>query len=175
MKRLVEAGFCMAMLGLASNASLAHEPGPHQHGVAQLQVAADGPLLTLTLESPLDNLLGFEHYPRTDKQKAAVRALDARMHEADALFVPTPAAHCAAQSVRLESLVFEPAPPSKTTGHADLDAEYQFSCAQPEALRDLEVRLFEGFPNMRRINVQVAGPRGQSGATLDPSKRRLSW
>lgn len=35
----------------------------HQHGVAILEVAVDGGTLRLRLESPLNNLAGFEHAP----------------------------------------------------------------------------------------------------------------
>ncbi|HUK03697.1 MAG TPA: DUF2796 domain-containing protein, partial [Burkholderiales bacterium] len=73
-------------------AAFAHEPSPHVHGVARLQIALDGPLLTLFLDSPLDNLLGFEHFPSTEEQKAAVAALDSRLRRAQSVFVPTPAA-----------------------------------------------------------------------------------
>ena len=44
----------------------AQAAGAHQHGVAQLEVAVDGNSLTVTLDTPLDNLLGFERGPRTD-------------------------------------------------------------------------------------------------------------
>ena len=67
---------CFAIFGWAMSPAMAHEPGPHVHGVASLQVAVDGNTLTLNLESPLDNVLGFEHAPRSEKQKAAVRSMD---------------------------------------------------------------------------------------------------
>ncbi|MGB0128732.1 MAG: DUF2796 domain-containing protein [Rhodocyclaceae bacterium] len=39
----------------------------HEHGVAKLDVASDGGALAINVESPLDNRVGFEHAPRTDK------------------------------------------------------------------------------------------------------------
>ena len=158
----------------ASAAAFAHEPGPHVHGVARLQIALDGPLLTLFLDSPLDNLLGFEHFPSTEKQKAAVAALDSRLRRAQSVFLPTPAARCASTSVKLESPVFTPKAPAAGDGHADLKAEYVFRCELPERLKDVDVRLFDGFPHMRRIEVQVAGPRGQASATLEVSRHRVN-
>ena len=155
-------------------AVFAHEPGPHVHGVARLQIALDGPLLTLYLDSPLDNLLGFEHFPSTEEQKAAVAALDSRLRRAQSVFVPTPAARCASTSVRLDSPVFEPKAPAAAGGHADLEAEYVFRCELPERLQDVDVRLFDGFPHMRRIDVQVAGPRGQAGVTLEAARHRVN-
>ena len=37
----------------------------HVHGAVQLEVALDGPTLSIALEAPLDSLLGFERAPRT--------------------------------------------------------------------------------------------------------------
>jgi len=51
---------------------LAHAAPAHVHGVAKMDLAVDGNKLTLSMEMPLDNLVGFEHLPKTDKQKAAL-------------------------------------------------------------------------------------------------------
>jgi hypothetical protein len=155
--------------------SFAHGPGPHVHGVATLTVAVDGNRLTLDLESPLDNLLGFEHLPRTEKEEGAVRDMAQRLNRAESLFVPTPAARCNPVSVKLESPMLQPEKPSASDGHADLDGEFVFRCERPEDLRDVEVQLFDGFPNMRQIDVQVAASRGQTAAKLSPERRRIAW
>jgi hypothetical protein len=168
--------FCWVFIScLVAVPASAHEPGPHQHGVATLQVAVDGGTLTLNLESPLDNLLGFEHVARTEQQKAAVRGMAERMNKAVTLFVPTPAAHCTSASVKLESPVLEPTKTAGGDGHADLDGEFMFRCEHPETLHDIEVILFDGFPNLRQIDVQVASPRGQAAAKLSPKQRRITW
>lgn len=53
----------------------ADNPGSHQHGAAQLQLAIDGNRIDLLLQSPAHNLLGFEHSPKTDEQRAQVAEL----------------------------------------------------------------------------------------------------
>ena len=75
-----------ALMGAAQAA------GAHQHGVAQLEVAADGNSLTVTLDTPLDNLLGFERGPRTDAERKAVQAMAQRLRDAARLVVPAAAA-----------------------------------------------------------------------------------
>jgi len=165
--------FCIA--AAAASGAFAHGPGAHVHGIAKLDVAIDGETLTLGLESPLDNLLGFEHMPRTDKQKAEVRAMAEALNKPAALFVATPAAQCASTSVKLESPVLEPTKKDAGDGHADLDGEFVFRCAHPEALRDIEVRMFAAFPHLRQVDVQVAAPRGQAAAQLTAKQPRISW
>jgi hypothetical protein len=155
--------------------ALAGNPGAHVHGSARLQVAVDGNTLSLQLDTPLANLVGFEHAPRTAQQKQALRAMADRLRQAAEIFTPTPAARCLVVSIELESPLLQPSPPAGGDGHADLDGSFVFRCADPAALRDLEVGLFASFPKLRRLDVQVAGPRGQSATRLSPQQRRVSW
>lgn len=76
-----------------------------------------GGQLEVALESPLDNLLGFERAPRTDKQRAAV----------------------------------------------------------PAHLKGMDVALMAAFPGLRKLGVQVAGPKGHSAPVLTPGKLAVNW
>ena len=164
------------VLALPTMAS-AHEPGAHVHGVAELRVSIDGGELEIALESPLDNMLGFEHAPRTDEQRAAVRTMAAKLRQAQTLFTPTAGAQCALASVQLASaalpadLLGEPKPAAPDAaqdedGHADLDATFSWRCTAPEQLKGMDVGLIQAFPGVRKLNVQVVGPKGQSATML---------
>jgi hypothetical protein len=169
----------------------AHEPGAHAHGVAELRIVVDGPQLEVELETPLDNVLGFEHAPRTDKQRAAVRAMAMKLRQPQ-MFRPTPAARCQSASTKIESAVLPPAllgestsmPPADAAtkpaagqedAHADLDASFTWRCAVPADLKGLEIGLLQGFPRMQQVNVQIVGPKGQSAKRLTAGQRSVSW
>ena len=158
----------------------------HEHGAATLHVAVEGDRLHLELSSPLDNLVGFERAPRSEKENAAVRRMAERLREPERLFVPTPEARCARASVELDSPVLDPAllgnaPKQRAAsakpagGHASLDAIVAFRCEQPSRLSGLEVKLFEAFPHLKRLDVQIAGAKKQSSAKLTPRNARVSW
>lgn len=176
-----------SFLTLTSAAALAQNPAPHQHGVARLDVAVDRDTLRLELSSPLDNVLGFEHAPRNAKEKAALQTSLKRLKQGDSLFALPPEAKCALVSADVHSPFPEtseagkPAPhkhghhEKETHDHADLDADYLFRCTAPTALRGLEVRLFQHFPRLRQIEVQLVGPAGQRGTQLTPRKATLDW
>lgn len=162
-------------IALASGAAVA-APHAHQHGVMTLTVGIDGEQLSIGVESPLDSLLGFERAPRTDAERRAARDLLAQLRGAAAsLFKPDAAAQCTLQGAEVRAGVLEPAPAaaSKTDEHADLDADYTFKCAQPGRLRTLEIGLFDAFKRLQRIEVQVAGPKGQRKATLERPQRSV--
>ncbi|MDR1349902.1 MAG: DUF2796 domain-containing protein [Zoogloeaceae bacterium] len=168
---------------------LAQEHAAHVHGVARLDVAIEGATLSLQLESPLDNLLGFEHAPANQAEEDQVKRMSAKLRAADRLFAPTSAAGCKPEKVTLESsaldaeLLGETGDEHETdahehedeAGHADLDALWQFHCARPEALQSVEIRLFRDFSGLRELEVQAVTPKGQRGATLTPEKRILTW
>jgi len=84
----------------------AHEA--HVHGVGQLDVALDGNTLSLHLDSPLANLVGFEHAANSAKDKQAVRAMSADLRAAGKLFVTSPAATCNLTAVSLYAGSIDP-------------------------------------------------------------------
>jgi hypothetical protein len=168
-----------ACLALAASAAAAHEPGAHVHGVAELRIVVDGPQLQIGLDSPLDNLLGFEHDPRTNLQRTAVRQMARTLRDAGSVFTPSAAARCRATGVLLassaalgESIA---ATPADGDGHADLDATFTWACDNPQALTGVDVDLMRHFPGLRRLKVQVAAPSGQRAIDLVPGNRSVAW
>jgi len=160
----------------------AHAGKAHEHGVAKVDVAIEGGKLTVALQSPLDSLLGFERAPRTDAERKAAADMLARLRSGGALFKADAAAQCTLSKAEVTAPVLDAANKAPVTGaaakategdHADLDASYEYTCAQPQQLRTLEVGLFDAFKRMQRIEVQVAGAQGQSKVTLKRPARTV--
>ena len=59
------------------------------------------------------------------------------------------------------------------TEHAELVADYVFSCHTIANLRQIEVGLFKVFPRLKRLVVQTAGQAGQTVQRLTPSASRI--
>lgn len=156
-----------------------HDHGPthaaHTHGVAKLEIAVDGPRLNIHLESPQEALLGFEHPPRNAKEKAAAETLMKTLGNGGDLFVLTVAAGCTPSSSAIEAAALQPAAKGKAEEHSDIDADYVYTCTHPDKLTGLEARLFDRFPRLKRLEAQVAGPRGQKAVKLTGKMRFLSW
>lgn len=145
----------------------------HQHGVAQLKVAVEGATLSILLESPLDNLLGFERAPRNPTERAAATALLSRLRAGEGLFVPTQGAGCRLTAASVSAPVLEG--DRAADGHADLTGEWRYTCAAPDKLTGLRVRLFNDYPRLKRIEAVVVSPRGQRAARLTARVPDLSW
>jgi len=58
----------------------------HEHGVAHMNVAFEGNELYIELISPAANIVGFEHQPRTQEQKAAVKTAIKKLEAGEKLF-----------------------------------------------------------------------------------------
>jgi hypothetical protein len=171
----------MAVILAASVATYAQHA--HEHGAARLEVALDGGKLSISLDSPLDNLVGFEHAPRNEKQRAALAKMTDDLKRTERLFELPAAAAC--EPVRAESthphVASQAAKPPHEDGkhghedaHAELQATWEFACARPEALGRITVRLFDVFRGIRRIEAQTATRKGQGSASLSAAKRELA-
>ncbi|NUZ06686.1 DUF2796 domain-containing protein [Piscinibacter koreensis] len=173
MKPISAAAFLLALASAASLAGAASKP--HEHGVVKLDVAVEGENLSVAMEAPLDIVLGFERAPRTDSERRAAADVLSRLREGAALFSPDAAAQCRRVRSDVRAGVLEAgARHPANTEHADLDATYEYRCAQPGSLRTLDVGLFDAFKRIQRVDVQVAGPGGQAKATLQRPARVIN-
>jgi hypothetical protein len=158
-----------------NSATVAEEA--HVHGAAKLQIAAEGEHLEVVLVSPLENLVGFEHAPRNDKERKAVKSMIDAFNKPGTLLTPTAAAKCSAEPAEITSPVtgHGTGKPAENDAHAELEAVIVYQCANPSALKGMEVRLFHAFPQLKRIRADIVSDRGQRSATLTAQRRSLSW
>jgi hypothetical protein len=174
LRRLAAGLLC---IGACAGSSLQAAPGKaHQHGAAEMQVAVEGELVSISLQMPLDSLVGFERAPRTAAERQAAASALERIRDAGRLFRLDAAAQCSLKSFDLDSgplQVAGQAPVQPASEHADLRANWEYRCAQPKMLAHLEVLLFEAFPRLERIQTQLALPHGQARRLLNRSSRGL--
>ncbi|WP_434704075.1 DUF2796 domain-containing protein [Pseudomonas sp. Z1-12] len=159
--------------------------GAHEHGVARLNAALDGQTLELELESPAMNLVGFEHAATSDADKAKVATVRAQLDKPLALFNLPAAATCTVAQQELESPLFGDEPDHEDHDedgdehhgeHSEIHAHYQFTCATPGALKNLDLAtLFKTFPATQKIQVQLIGPSGQKGVEVTAKAPALKF
>lgn len=160
----------LLLTALMSGIALAGKP--HVHGAGTLDVVVEAERLTIMLEMPADAVLGYERAPRTAAEKAAAEAMMAALRDGANLFRPAPEAACVLTGVQ----VADPFAGTRGGGdHADVDANYEFRCSRPAALKSIETTLFARFKRLYRLDVQRAGPAGQGSARLAPKDPVLRW
>ncbi|VVO20157.1 DUF2796 domain-containing protein [Pseudomonas fluorescens] len=165
--------------------------GAHEHGVGRLNAALDGQTLELQLESPAMNLVGFEHVATSDADKAKVAATRAQLEKPLTLFNLPKAAGCVVASQELQSPLFGDKPDADDDhnedakdsdghkqhhDHSEIHAHYQFTCATPDALKNLDLaNIFNTFPATQEIQVQLISPSGQQGVEVTAKAAALKF
>ena len=127
----------------------------HQHGNGVLEIAIEAKTLSGVLEMPLEALLGFEHAPKTSKEKSAQSKLETRLGLIDAWFEINSEAQCTPKSpqIKLDR--------DAITKHSDLLYTFSYSCSNPSALKEIRLLFFKEYPSVKEVKVEVASPKGQ--------------
>lgn len=94
LKRFNRLKFCftavLLLYGVCSQTAFAEgehrHHGSHVHGVATINVALEKNELYIELKSPAANIVGFEHAPRSEKEKSAVKEAEALLKAGENVF-----------------------------------------------------------------------------------------
>jgi Protein of unknown function (DUF2796) len=170
----------------------------HVHGESKLSIALEAGNVSMVLEAPAADIVGFEYEPSTDEQKAAVENAKAVLANPLDLFVLPDKAGCTVTSVSVEHLFeeheHEDDAHHEEDGHdADHDAEhnedhedheegthsefrasYELACSDPVRLNTIDFAFFDRFPNAQVIDVQAIGETGQSGFEVERGSPTIS-
>ena len=193
-KRIV---LTLAASGFLSSHALAKKKhyGAHQHGVATVNVVAEGNSITIQLETPADSIYGFEHEAKktadVKKRDAAVEQLKSKAQE---MFILESAINCKVVSTDVEPFVTERETAGKKAEthsivaqqsqqkkhshghhnkkaiHAEVHATFKFDCEKPLSGSTLSFALSSYFKALRTLKVQVLSGEKQSGLTVKNDK-----
>jgi hypothetical protein len=194
--RLFVVGF-----GLAAAAGAGHaqqrQAGTHEHGRGTLNIALEGTRLSMELEAPGADIVGFEHKARTQEQKAAVEKAEAQLETAEALFQLPASAGCVLEASRVsidsedhdhdhgaghdggndagskEGATGDAKDERSGDAHSSFRAEYAFECTSPGSLTSIALGYFKVFGGAQKLDVTVVTPKQQSRFEVTRAKPRI--
>lgn len=146
-----------------------HSQKAHSHGEGQLKLAVEGKNLHIEIEIPAHDILGFEHAPKTDEQKAAIKQAAALFSDSTKVFEFSPAAKCAPQG---QPQVTSAITDSKE-GHNEFSAKYVFSCEDTSKLTQLKILIFSRFTSLHKLKASAATEQQQTSQDLSPKNSVL--
>jgi hypothetical protein len=179
------------------------QAGAHEHGRGTLNIALEGSRLSMELEVPGADIVGFEHEAKTQKQKAAVAAAKKQLAAPQTLFELPATAGCALKDAKVafQAEDHDHGPgdgpkhhsgkdhgPKEGTkgdgksgpreGHADEEhsvftAQYTFDCKAPASLTTIGFGYFKAFAAAQKLNVTVIGPKQQNRFEVSRSAPRI--
>jgi len=170
----------------------------HEHGSAALNVAIDNSSVIIELDTPWNNLVGFEHAPSTEEQHALVDNSMATLNQPDQMFTFNGASCEATETVVESTLAMEDEhhddhdddhkdadghDEHDDHDHDDHDGEgethsevlvsYAFNCDNIGQLTSIDVNLLEIWSGFEDLDVQLIGPGGQTAVELSPEQTQL--
>jgi Protein of unknown function (DUF2796) len=182
---LFAVGIGLAVAAGAGNAQQ-RQAGAHEHGRGTLNIAVEGTRLSMELEAPGADIVGFEHKAKTQKQTTAVEKAEAQLEAADALFQLPATAGCVLEASRVaiegeghdhdhgadkdhdhkEAAKGDGKDTTKDEhaddGHSSFRAEYAFECKNPSGLTGITFSYFKVFAGAQKLDVTVVTPKQQS-------------
>jgi Protein of unknown function (DUF2796) len=167
------AGALALVLSLSGTSSANEEfdqHGAHEHGHLTLNVVVQDSLLSIELESPAANVLGYEHAPRTADEKAQWdRQLQWLRSGRDAVGVPV-AAGCQLSKVDIEA----PDPAAKgAQEHSDFRVRWQFQCRNAAALAWFEPWLIQKLLGVEEVDVNLVNGAVQKRLEASEPRQRI--
>ena len=167
--RWVVASVLLAMTSLV--ALPAHAGKAHRHGVGLMELAFEGNRLTVSVDIPLDSLVGFERAPRTEaERKAAADALVA-VRNAAAWMRLDAAAACRVEQASVSAPVLEGGKSASDDGHAQLEAQWVWVCNDLARVSRVEVNLFDLFKRLDKLEGQAVLLKGQKKFAVSRAAR----
>lgn len=190
--------------GLTTAEAQAEEVRHHQahvHGIAHMNVAIEGDTVHIEFSSPAANIVGFEHHPETAEQKKAIEASIEKLKAGDKLFKLSPKAQGKLTKSVVDTDIINASHPeshaehsdehdkhhksdkkhgkeehhtNEHESHSDYKAEYRFVCKRPEKLAQIEVMLFDIFPGIEHIEVQILTEKTQTALELTAKKNKIA-
>lgn len=160
-----------ALLSLHATAS--DNPGAHQHGFAELQIAIEDNRADILLLSPAYNLLGFEHQPRTSGQHQQLQALN--QWATTTPLLNTPENTCRITGASFQGDSSQDAGNGHShhdhahhdNGHSDLEITQSLICEGLTGHRTLTTPLTAQFPAFEQLKIQWVGTSGQGATRLE--------
>jgi hypothetical protein len=165
----------VAAANLSFPAAAHRELGAHQHGKGTLNIAIEGKKVTMELEVPGADIVGFEHVAKSRRDKAAVEKAKTELMAPLALFALPPAAGCRLVEAKVElEADGDKKASAKSGGHAEFHAEYALECQSPVGITGIEFGYFKIFARAQKLEVNVITTKGQSKFEVSRSKPSLS-
>lgn len=145
--------------------------GTHEHGHLTLNVVIEGTLLSVELEAPGLNVLGFEHRPRTPAEQSRFEAQDRWLRSGREAVGAPPAAGCRLETVTVSSPDWSAA--AAGDDHGDYRVNWRFRCANAGALAWLEPWMLAKLPGVNQVEVNLINGSLQTRLAAGGPRQRL--
>ena len=171
------------MLTLPAHHAIAIELDAHEHGSANLDIVIDTDTIQMSFHSPAVNIVGFEYATDDKQQLLLIKQAEDSLSNVNDMFSLVGNVSCQTVKASANWLTEheeehddhegheeehddhegheEEHDETPSSEHAEFIAEYELTCKQLNNLTAIEVNLFEFFPAIADLDVQMIYAGGQ--------------
>ncbi len=183
-KSIITSALLFSITAFADDHAHEHrEHSAHVHGKAKLNILIDSSTVAVELESPALNLLGFEHKPKTDEEKARITEVNNMLASYTSIF-SIPSATCQQTEASIEAPYghddshdehhehgHEDDHHHDDDDHAEYHLTYTLNCKGN--VGKIEMKVFDNFSGFENIDAQWLGSDGAGADTLTQSNKLI--
>ena len=168
------------------------ELGPHQHGHGILNIAVEKNRVSMDLDVPGMDIVGFEHKPESASDKTTAAKAEKLLADALVLFKVPASAGCkvtqAKVAIEAEDADVKDASKkedeAKSTeksgdaheehkGHNDYNVSYVLDCTKPSEITSIQFDYFTSFEGAKALTVNVVSEKAQNSYEVTREKPML--
>jgi len=186
---------CLSFTSVAVAEEKHKQLDAHEHGHGSFNIAIEGKKVSMELEAPGADIVGFEHKASTKKQKSAVSDAKKKLRKLANIVGLPAAAGCKITKSSVELHIEgdddheqgkkaakhdhnhgkkEVKKEVEEESHSEFHAEYQLTCTSPEKLAELTFPYFKSFKGAEELEVSVAGPKTQKKFEVERDTGKIS-
>jgi len=153
-----------------------HEQKAHVHGVSQMELAIGDNLVEIQFDSPANNIVGFEHTAKTEKDIKVVNQAKTTLGQPDTLF-RFKGTSCKPLSTQINvlGLLDNHKHNHRESSHKEISAHYRFKCDSTDELTSIQFELINQFPNISEIRTQWISESNQGMVVLTQKNHQLGF
>jgi hypothetical protein len=185
---LAAVALTVTMPGRARAEDEHRELGPHVHGHGTLNIAVENKRVSMDLEVPGMDIVGFEHAASTDDQKKIVDAATTQLAKPLEVFKLSEAAGCTVADAKV---AIEPehhhdgddddhdehdkaaGGHDEHAGHNEFHVTYALDCKEPASLTAITFDYFKMFAGAHDLTVNVVSAKAQNSFEVSRDKPEL--
>lgn len=165
------------------------ELGAHEHGHGTLNIAVEKTRISMELEVPGMDIVGFEHAAESKDDKAAVEKATKALAQPLALFKIPDGAGCKVAETKVNIETEHDHEDEKGEAHADekhgdhehedgeghnhFHVTYALECTKPAALTSIAFDYFKSFAGAQKLTVNVVTEKAQNNYEVSRDKPSL--
>lgn len=136
----------------------------HTHGTSHLRIVEVDKMVSVEFEAPADDLVGFEHAPKTPAQKKAVELMTQLLKTPNALINWPENVNCVLQKTELTGGFGD---------HTNVRVVHEYACRELEKAKDIKTNIFKNFSKVKTIKVESLRSGKSASKSLSNGKNAL--